>query len=79
MNINEVLPSETLLSTLKRLETRGVVNARGVCKQWLQIIDGNKTFWRILTLRKQTLGDSNRPPAIRSEERIDDEKGVLQG
>lgn len=57
MNINEVLPSETLLSTLKRLETRGVVNARGVCKQWLQIIDGNNTFWRILTLRTQTLGE----------------------
>jgi len=53
--INDVLPSETIPSTFKNLETKEVVKAREICKLWLKLVDETKTFWRILKLLEGSL------------------------
>lgn len=55
MNINNVLPAEKTLSVFKILDSKQVPIAREVCKDWLKLIDGNKTFWRILELPQTTV------------------------
>jgi len=38
-NINEFLPSETLLNSFKRLKMKDAVKAREVCKLWWKLMD----------------------------------------
>jgi len=52
--INDVLPSETLLTTFKSLDTREVLKVREVCKLWLKLVDENRTFSRCLILTDRT-------------------------
>lgn len=43
-----------MLSSFKCLETREVVEARGVCKRWSGIINENRPLWRILAFSSRT-------------------------
>jgi len=56
--INEVLPSETLLTTFKKLGTKEVMKAIEVCKLWWKLVDENKALWRILVLLKEELEET---------------------
>lgn len=51
MNISEILPSENLLASFKKLETEDFVKLREVCKLWWRLLDENKVFWRILKVQ----------------------------
>jgi len=50
MNINSVLPPETLLSTFNRLDSGQVVKARAVCKHWSEVINDTQSLWKVFRL-----------------------------
>jgi len=54
MSINDILPSEILVSAFKRLNSKQVVQVREVCKEWQKLVDENRMFWRILVLSIET-------------------------
>jgi len=53
MNINDILLSENLLNSFRRLEAKDVVKATAVCKLWWELIDENKACWRVLVLSEK--------------------------
>jgi len=53
--INDFLPSEILIFVFKWLNFEFVVVTRLVCRQWLQVIDESKSFWRIVELLEDSL------------------------
>lgn len=50
------LPSEILLSVLKRIDSREMVKFTRVSKEWLEIIGENKALWRRVVLPKREGG-----------------------
>ena len=40
--IHEILPTETFVNILKRLDFKSIINAKGTCKQWKKIIENFK-------------------------------------
>lgn len=49
------LPSEVLLTIFKQFNSLEMVKILGVCKDWLEIIDDNRTLWKRLELPKRDL------------------------
>lgn len=50
MSINQTLPSETLLSSFESLDTKQVVKAREVCRKWLELINEDRQFWKVIDI-----------------------------
>jgi len=55
MSINQVFPSETLVSAFSALSVEEVVRLREICKHWSVIVDGTQNLLRVLDLSEVDL------------------------
>ena len=54
-SINDSLSPDLLFNIFKRLDCIETTKVRRVCKEWFEIIDEHKSFWRTLHLPKDSL------------------------